>query len=355
MELELLIARIQGAKKPEDVFGDVPDGPIPDRVRAMTRIFHVIAATIHPDRNPGAKNLGAVMTTLVGFRHEAEKLLQEGTYGTKRAVVVKATLTSKLGEYVLSHELCRGDVATLYLGQFKSQEVLVKVTRAPGDSDLLDIEAKALTYLRKQTGDTAKTFQKYYPKLLDSFVVVDSGKHRRVNVFPHLPGYRSLAEVRTAYPNGIDPRDAAWMLRRAFEGVGYAHELGRVHGACLPEHILIHPEGHSAQIVGWSYSVKSGQRLTAVSAHRKAMYPPSVFRKEPAKPVVDVQMLGECANFLVVDSSGKMPTSTPKPIQDFFGSCRSGKIVNAWTAYRQYDTVLKSVYGKRSFREFTMP
>ncbi len=49
-----------------------------------------------------------------------------------------------------------------------------------------------------------------------------------------LDGFRSLTEVGTAYPDGVDPRDAAWMWRRLLVGLGFAHRAGVLHGAVLP-------------------------------------------------------------------------------------------------------------------------
>jgi len=53
-----------------------------------------------------------------------------------------------------------------------------------------------------------------------------SGIRRHINLIAGLPGFRSLAEVRSAFPAGIDPRDAAWMWRRLLVAVGAAHRAG---------------------------------------------------------------------------------------------------------------------------------
>jgi hypothetical protein len=73
-----------------------------------------------------------------------------------------------------------------------------------------------------------------------------SGIQRRVNLIGRLTGFRSLAVVRTAFPAGIDPRDAAWIWRRLLDAVGAAHRAGVIHGAVLPEHVMIHPAEHPA-------------------------------------------------------------------------------------------------------------
>jgi hypothetical protein len=64
---------------------------------------------------------------------------------------------------------------------------------------------------------------------------VITGLQRRANVIGRLTGFRTLAQVRAAYPRGVDPRDAAWMWRRLLVAVGAAHRAGVIHGAVLPE------------------------------------------------------------------------------------------------------------------------
>ncbi len=353
-ELDLLIQSITKAKRPEDVFGVIPDGATHDRVSAMKKVFHRIVLVVHPDKNPGAKGLGDVMTKLVAFRAEAEALISDGTYGSARKAKVTASLTSKRGTYKVVEEFRTGDVANILLGEFNNTRCLLKVVRKPGDNDLLDNEVRVLRELHAKKGDQAVTFQKYLPKLAESFVVLEGRTNRRVNVLDLAEGHYSLTEIKAAYPEGIDARDAAWMIRRAMEGFGWVHDLGYVHGAVLPEHILVHPTGHSARLVGWSYAVKKGQKLTAISAPRKAMYPPSVFKKDPATPTLDVQMLGACALDLVSEND-KVRGDVPADVATFFRQCKAGKIHTGWDAYRAFDEVLAKTYGKRAYRAFKMP
>ena len=145
------------------------------------------------------------------------------------------------------------------------------------------------------------------------------------------------------------------MIRRAFEGIGWVHDRGYVHGAMLPEHVIVHPTEHGARLVGWSYSVRKGQRLTAISAARKSMYPASVMKREPATPVLDVQMLGGCATLLLSDKKGKLRSDVPGEVSTFLNACRSGKVKDGWDAYRAFDLVLGKCYGKRQYRAFAMP
>src|SRR5262249_26100225 len=142
--------------------------------------------------------------------------------------------------------------------------------------------------------------------------------NRKVNVFDIADGYYSLAEIRAAYPEGLDARDAVWMIRRVFEVLGWVHSLGYVHGAVLPEHVLIHPIEHGARLVGWSYAVQAGQRIKAISAARKNFYPSYVMRREAVTGKLDVQLAAECASLLIADKNLVMSTDVPNELAQFF-------------------------------------
>lgn len=371
MNRSTAVERLRVAKRPEDVFGVLAGGTVADRLSALKHSFNGFLLHVHPDHNPGLLDAGVCVTRLMAFRKEAAHLLETGTYGTVRKAKVDAVLKSRTGTYKVHEEYRTGEVADLFLGEDgKGQKCLLKIVRQPSDNDLLDFEARTLTELHRLTGTKARVFQKYLPKLYDSFSLVEGGRHRRVNVLDIAEpeagyvrklkekkgvdaprDYYSLAEIRDAYPDGIDARDVAWMIRRAFEGVGWVHEQGFVHGAMLPEHVLVHPLEHGARIVGWSYAVKKGQKLTAISAARKKMYPPSVLRREPATAAIDVQMIGECAVFLCSGKNGNVP----KEVALFFDKCRAGEILDGWSAYHAYNEVLDKSYGKRAYRAFAMP
>ena len=159
----------------------------------------------------------------------------------------------------------RGDIANLYpvrQGQLKTapfkaapfKAALLKIARDPADNDLMRREATALTRLQDVVDPALLA---YFPPLVATGQRDDarSGVRRHVNLIGALGGFRSLAEVRSAFPAGVDPRDAAWMWRRLLVAIGAAHRAGVIHGAVLPEHVLIHPAEHGLVLVDWCYSV----------------------------------------------------------------------------------------------------
>src|SRR6516164_8396933 len=90
----------------------------------------------------------------------------------------------------------------------------------------------------------------------------------------------------------------AWMWRRLLVALGFAHRCGLVHGAVLPEHVLIQPHDHGLVLIDWAYAVAAspatGERVTAISAAYAAWYPAEIMRKEPPAAGTDLAMAARC-------------------------------------------------------------
>jgi hypothetical protein len=313
MTTEEAISMIETAQSPADLFGD--DAP--------RRDYRRLARLTHPDTSRGDPHAAAFdkLTTLWRRR--------EGT--------------SDLGRLV-----ARGDIANLYA----SARGLLKLARRPADNDLLDREVTALTRLRNR-GD--ERYQAYVPRLLEtqSHRDPDSGLVRRANLFGRLDGFRSLAEVRAAFPDGVDPRDAAWMWRRLLAGIGYAHRAGVVHAAVLPEHVMIHPGQHGLVLVDWCYSVTSpGDRVPAIVGRYQDWYPPELTATRAAHPGTDIYLAARCMTHL-------MGERAPRPLTAFAAGCTlvnpRRRPLDAWRLLAELDDVLERHYGPRTFRPFVLP
>ena len=149
--------------------------------------------------------------------------------------------------FPLGKKLFEGDLADLYASE---DNVIVKIARDPRDNDLLENEARVLSHLYPARQKDEK-FYHYLPKVIDTGMV----DRRHVTVFPYFDGFVSLAEIIAAYPSGVDFRDMTWMYKRLLAGLGFAREMGVIHGAILPPHVLVHPTGHDAKIIDWSYAL----------------------------------------------------------------------------------------------------
>ncbi|GAA2721774.1 molecular chaperone DnaJ [Actinocorallia aurantiaca] len=298
------------------------------------RVYHRMARLLHPDT--GAD--GAAFTRLAAKWH---------SYGGGETV----TITTRRHTYEVGSKLARGDLADLFEVAFDGGSAVLKLPRDSADNDLLKRETVALRQLRE---DGDPQFLPYVPELVESLRY----DGRSGNVITLLEGFHTLAEVKAAYPDGVDPRDAAWMWRRLLVALGFAHRAGVLHGAVLPEHVMIHPERHGLVLVDWCYSVSvrrsaadpSG-RVPALVSGRASWYPPEVPGREPASPATDLFLAARCMTYL-------MGPKIPGPLRSFARGCTLGsqkkRPSDAWRLLEEFDELLERLYGPRVFRPFTL-
>jgi hypothetical protein len=141
------------------------------------------------------------------------------------------------------------------------------------------------------------------------------------------------------------------MWRRLLTALGWAHEAGVVHGAVLPEHVLIHPAEHGVVLVDWCYAVAPGQPLTAVVAAHRDRYPPEALARRPVSPATDIYLATVTVQRLV---GRRMPA----PMRRFVAGCLYDaprmRPQHAWQLLAELDDLLGHLYGPRRFRPFTL-
>ncbi|GAA3395994.1 molecular chaperone DnaJ [Cryptosporangium minutisporangium] len=242
-----------------------------------------------------------------------------------------------------------GDLADLYGVRSADGLALLKVARDPADNDLLATEAEALR--RPIDGQ----YRAYFPRLVETLRVEDpdTGEQRAANVLEFCDGFVSLADVARAYPDGLDPRDAAWMWRRLLVGLGAAHQAGLVHGAVLPEHVLIHPGEHGLVLVDWCYAVtQPGGYVPALVARYRDAYPPEVTDRKPATPATDLYL---ASGLMLRLMGGRVHPA----LRRFATGCRLSaprmRPQDAWRLLAELDELLHTLYGPRRFRPFSIP
>lgn len=305
------IALIEAARCPEDLFGD----------NAASR-YRRLARLTHPDAHPADARAAAAFAKLAAMWRELQQT-------TERFIVA-------------------GDIANFYSGPHG----LLKLGRDRADNDLMDRETSALTRLRALADPR---YLAYVPVLIRAQRRRDpsSGVIRHGSRLEPLDGFRTLAEVRAAFPGGIDPRDAAWMWRRLLVALGVAHRAGLVHGAVLPEHVMIHPAQHGLVLIDWCYSVSPAcATVPAIVARYRDWYPPDLLRREPAAPGTDIYLATRCMTYV-------MGEQVPRPLLTFADGCMlpnpRRRPDDSWRLLAEFDDLLDRLYGPRTFRPFTMP
>jgi hypothetical protein len=303
------------------------------------RRYRQLARALHPDR------LAVVGHGGVEPAAAAEAFVRlVSLWRSQRGV----TIRTSDAEYRLAGRRYAGDLADLY---DVGADRLLKLPRDPANNDLMEREARALRALEDH-GDPR--YLPYVPRLVDSFRHRDgaTGAQRRVNVVAAAPDLHGLHEVREAYPDGLDPRDVAWMWRRLLVALGFAHRAGVVHAAVLPGHVLIEPAEHGVVLVDWCYAIFGpGDPVPALVPAFADWYPVEVRTRQDAGPGTDIAMATRCMTDL-------MGRRIPGPLRAFATGCSlpapRQRPDDAWQLLGELDEVLARLYGRRRFRPFSL-
>lgn len=346
-----LVDCLQRATRPEEVFGMLQD------VIALKQRYRELAAVIHPDHNAGrTAEASRAFQALQTWYSQARLRLEQHVYGNHTYI----SAVTKLNQYTGNTAPLQGDLCDLFSCQVSSGPVLLKVARSSSNNDLLQAEAQALRRIEK---DLAwQRVRAHFPSLVEHFRLRDTEGHtHQVNVLRAEVDYVSLEDVLHAYPQGIEVADAAWMFNRMLTALGVTHDLGIVHGAVLPGHVLIRPDDHNGMLIDWCYSVPLGETIKAVSPPYSADYPPEVSARQAATTATDTYMAAACMVRLLGGNpaAASLPPRVPKAIAALLRACllpspsrRSG---DAWQIFEDFQEILARLYGPRTFRPFVIP
>jgi hypothetical protein len=321
---------VERAASAEALFG--PRTAEPGKRKQVRRLYRALASVLHPDV-VGPVNIRA---------HEASAVLtrlhDEWSHGTS------VELKTKTGVYRIGEPFAVGSIANLYEAD---GPYVVKVVRNPALNPLLHGEWRALRTLERFT-DRHAWLRPFYPRLLDTSGDVAKGSRAFTVLDPLLDGFVTLADVRQAFPKGLDGRDYAWMHRRLLKALAGAHQAGLVHGAVTAENVMVHPEQHGIVLAGWSFAVEPGQRLLATS--RSIAYAPEVGAGEPVTAATDVHMAHTLMLDLLAPNEQRQIAFARGCLQE-----RLERRPDAADLLGEYDELLDELHGARVFRPFTFP
>jgi hypothetical protein len=349
-DLADLIEHLRGIRQASELFGTLAD----DQRTNLRRKYHQLVAQVHPDLHP--KEQVAAQEALCQINEwyrQALAQIEQGVYGNS----VTLDLNTPFGHFISYNQPWQGDLASLYPLQHNGEELLLKVVRKPHNNDLLEAEAKALQTIEQ--GLAKDRLRGHFPQLKASFgwQSADLSVHR-INLLGRAVGYLPLNEVIKAFPNGLELGDAAWIFNRIVAALGKTHELGLVHGAILPCHILIDPHDHNAIVIDWCYSVQIGQNIRSISPSHKADYPPEVLQKLPAQAATDLYMAARCMLHLLGAKSAleELPKQVPNAMRALLRACLipapHRRYGSAWQLYDDFRELLEKLYGPARFRPF---
>jgi serine/threonine protein kinase len=355
--------------RPEELFGSLgtfTKVQVKNRLAALKVLYRRFAIIAHVDKydRPDEKRIAHVAFTKLGELHrQAIDKIEAGTYGTKIAPPKKnltpPSMRSKKGLYVIKSGLAAGDLSNVYVGEFddghkRTTPVIIKIAKQHGFNDLLEVEAKALQRLNKAAAGTI-SYKQFIPTLIDNFSVTipPDNAARWVNVVEATEGFRSLEEIRHQYPDGVDPRHFVWIFNRLLTILSFTHSQGIVHGAVLPNHVLVHPVTHAIHLVDWCFSVAKGSTIRAMSTVYVDWYPPEVKEKRVASSATDIFMAAKCMLDLIGSRRGVHP-KFKRLLESCLIKNPLRRPTSAWELYQEMGVIAEELYGARKYVKLEM-
>ena len=337
------------ATTPEQLFGDLSDCTL----EALKRCFRSLAQQVHPDHHP--ENKREANEAFLRLRHWYQLAQTELSH-----LMGGLTIQSKRFTYVTTAVPTQGDLCNIHMAKSGNKNVILKIVRQPKNNDLMQAESHILKQLQQQLQDDP--LKVHFPKLIETFKLRDTtGIERIINVLEPESELISLAKIMKAHPKGIHPADAAWMVNRMLAILGKTHNCGVVHGAVLPNHMLVDLSDHNGKLIDWCYARPIGKSIKAISPAYKSCYPPEVISKQAAGPATDIYMAA--MTFLALLGGDvptkQLPQTTPKAMVTFIQSCLiqspHRRPNDAWELFDTFQEILGHLYGAPTFRPFKMP
>ncbi len=336
------------ATSTEELFGEIAKHS-PDSLKSC---FRQLAQQVHPDHNPDFKSAANEAFLKLQFWYERACIeLQTAKGGLK--------FESKEHVYVTTAVSTKGDLTDLHSAKISNQKVILKVIRHPKNNDLMLAESQALKKIQRRL--TSDPLIAHFPSFIESFRVKDSaGAERIINVLNDEHEFVPLIDIMNAYPQGIHPADAAWMFNRLLAALAKTHELGLVHGAVIPPHLLLNLNDHNGKLIDWCYTVEIGKNIKAISPTFKQFYPPEVLEKHSATPATDIYMAAMVLLKLLGgdESQRKISPQTPKPITALLNACLlqapHRRPQHSWALFDDFQDILQRLYGAPRFRPFSL-
>lgn len=256
-----------------------------------------------------------------------------------------AVITSKRNTYTTHEHFARGHVAEIYLAHrsLDGRVVVLKVAADPAHNALLDNEFEHLRAFEAFASETAgwrssvpriwrptaKVVQGWQMVIEDAFKI----RGHRANVLYFSPRKFSLEEILGT----LGPLPLSHALRiyaSVLLVLDLFHELGRVHCAVLPEHILVPPTKGAVTLIDYCYATMRGAKLRTFCPSAQPYYPPEVLRGRPVSPATDIYMATACLNTMLGAQDG-VAWAAPPDLRKFISDTLQRRPESAMHQYAE--------------------
>lgn len=317
------------AKYPEDVFGT----PMREdqAEQTLTFAYRRLVRYYHPDNQETGDE--EVFKALQPLYEAAKRALAEGKYGQRETIAQAVLITTKRHAYTVDKLIHKGSLAAIYSATYPGDDqplsAVLKVVREPKDGPQVAQEAKVLKALLQQDSEMYDLISPYLPAYIEAFGYRHNGATRQAIAFAAEYPVVSLEDVQRAYPDGVHPKDSAWMLRRLFMMLGLTHASGWVHRQVNERHIMIQPKEHGLMLVDWTKATEAQRQTTG---HDLA---------DAIRSIENITAM----------------RLAPTRYRRFIEGCQVGshRLPDGFTLLDEYNELIEDLWGPRKFRPFQMP
>jgi hypothetical protein len=274
---------------------------------------------------------------------------------------------SSIGDshWALGALIAQGEISDVYAAQrarWPTERALVKVLRQSRDLGLFDHEWAVLGKLLASKAPGAGTFGARLPQPI-AHGPITAGAHAgsQATVLRWAGGFvHTFEAVQHAYPHGIEPRAAIWIWRRVLELLSFLHGSGYVHGAVLPQHLLVQDGEHGVRLVGYSCADHPGAKLRSVCARFESFYPEDLKASRSLSISGDLAMSARCVAVLLGgDPTGRgLPAAVPTALAEMlrtFAAAQTPARDDAWSLRERLGELAQAVFGAPAFCPIVMP
>jgi len=266
------------------------------------------------------------------------------------------------GSYWIEQQLlARGEISDVYLtrrGRWPTEFALLKIVRSRDDEPILEHEWNAVNQLRERAEARGVVLGSRVPAPVIKGVIENEAARKPVTVYRWAGGFTHTFEmVRRIHPQGIPPVSAVWVWRRIVEVLAVIRECNLVHGAILPNHLLIENGEHGVRLVGFSCADAANAPLRIVSTDFERFYPAAVLGRQKLTPAMDMMMAARCVSYLLGEHDGELPSGVPPEFAELLhrvGYDDAGSDTDPWALHRELGTLGKSLFGPPAFHPISM-
>jgi len=265
--------------------------------------------------------------------------------------------------WALGELVAHGEASEVYAARrarWPSERALLKVLRDRRDLPAFRHEWEVLSDLARSA--TGGGFARRLPQpIARGEVTAGAPTGSMAMVLGWADGFlHTFEDVARAYPQGIEPRASIWIWRRILETLAFVHGAGFVHGAVLPQHLLVEEGEHGVRLVGFRAAGKPGEPLGEVSPRHEAFYPRAFLGRRKLSFAADLAMSARAVAVLLGGSpaTGDVPDAVPAPLaEELRRAARLDEAAPraAWTLRERLGALATEVYGPPVFCPLEMP